>query len=411
MTTQMVLLVGGKTTDLDERSRTMPKALQPVNGKPFLLHVMENASRFGIAHFLLLAGHRGLEIQAALAGTSIPHADINVIVDPESLGTAGALRFAAKHLEPTFLMANSDGFFDINLLDVALPPPSPDWLGKLALRRVPDTERYGVVNVDAGRIVAFEPRGRGGEGIISGGVYLFHRDIVGQIGPGFRSLEQDVFPRTAAEGRLHGTVYEGGFIDIDAPAALDAAQQNIALMRRRPTAFLDRDGVLNVDHGYIHESNRFEWIPGAKAAVKRLNDAGYYTIIVTNQAGVAHGHYEEPHIHALHAWINSELRSTGAHIDAFYYCPYHPDGKIELYRRDSEDRKPSPGMLLRAGRDWPIDWERSFLIGDRATDLEAAQAAGVRSYLFGGGDLTEFLAACLERERQAVETTLSRPVP
>ncbi len=411
MTTQMVLLVGGKKTDRHERSRTIPKALQPVDGKPFLLHVMENATRFGITRFLLLAGHRGEEIQAAIAGAPIPHVDINVIVEPVPLGTGGALRFAAEHLEPTFLMANSDSFFDINLLDVALPPPSPDWLGKLALRRLPDTERYGVVNVDAGRIVAFEPRGNGGEGIIDGGVYLLHRDIIDRIGPGLQTLEQDVFPRTAAEGRLHGTIYDGGFIDIGAPAALDTAQHDIPRLRRRPAAFLDRDGVLNVDHGYIHESSRFEWIPGAKAAVKRLNDAGYYTIIVTNQGGVAHGHYEEPHIHALHAWINSELRTVGAHIDAFYHCPYHPEGKIEPYRRESEDRKPAPGMLLRAGREWPIDWERSFLIGDRATDMEAAQAAGVRSYLFEGGDLTEFLAACLAQERQAVETTLTRPVP
>ena len=184
--------------------------------------------------------------------------------------------------------------------------------------------------MEAGRIVAFEPRGSGGEGVINGGVYLLRRDIVGQIGPGFQSLEQDVFPRTAAEGRLHGSIYEGDFIDIGVPAALDAAQRDIPRMRRRPAAFLDRDGVLNVDHGYIHESSRFEWIPGAKAAVKRLNDAGYYTIIVTNQAGVAHGHYEEPAIQALHAWINSELRSVGAHIDAFYYCPYHPEGLIKL---------------------------------------------------------------------------------
>ena len=411
MTTQFVFLVGGKGTRLGDRSLTTPKPMLEVAGKPFIVHLMENANRFGITRFLLLAGHLGERVRETLASAAIPQVDVEVVIEPEPLGTAGALRFAANHLEPTFLMANGDSFFDINLLDVALPPRSADWLGKLALRRLPNTERYGVVNVEAGRIVAFEPRGSGGEGVINGGVYLLRRDIVGQIGSGFQSLEQDVFPRTAAEGRLHGSIYDGDFIDIGVPAALDAAQRDIPRMRRRPAAFLDRDGVLNVDHGYIHESSRFEWIPGAKAAVKRLNDAGYYTIIVTNQAGVAHGHYEEPAIHALHAWINSELRSVGAHIDAFYYCPYHPEGQIEAYRRDSEDRKPAPGMLLRAGREWPIDWERSFLIGDRPTDMQVAQAAGVRGYLFERGDLAEFLAACLVRERQAVESALTRPIP
>ena len=130
---------------------------------------------------------------------------------------------------------------------------------------------------------------------------------------------------------------------------------------------------------------------GAREAVKHLNDVGYYTFVVTNQAGVAHGYYAEEDIHRLHTWVNAELRRTGAHIDAFYHCPYHPEGTVEAYRRVSEDRKPSPGMLLRAKEAWPIDWSRSFLIGDRDSDMAAAAAAGVAGHPFQGGDLLAFL--------------------
>jgi D-glycero-D-manno-heptose 1,7-bisphosphate phosphatase len=161
----------------------------------------------------------------------------------------------------------------------------------------------------------------------------------------------------------------------------------------RPAAFLDRDGVLNHDIDYVHRPEDFRWIDGAQAAVKRLNDAGYYVIVVTNQSGVARGYFEETAVHRLHSWINDELRGSGAHIDAFYHCPYHPEGKVEAYRRHSEDRKPEPGMLLCAKREWPIDWAHSFLIGDKESDMQAAAAAGVPGYLFRGGNLREFLEA------------------
>ena len=167
---------------------------------------MENATRFGITRFLLLRGTPRRGDSRCLASALIPQVDINVIVEPEPLGTAGALRFAAKRLEPTFLMANGDSFFDINLLDVALPPRPADWLGKLALRRLPNTERYGVVNVDAGRIVAFEPRGSGGEGVINGGVYLLRRDIVERIGPGLQIARTGRIP--ARRGRRAAPRYD-----------------------------------------------------------------------------------------------------------------------------------------------------------------------------------------------------------
>jgi D-glycero-D-manno-heptose 1,7-bisphosphate phosphatase len=175
----------------------------------------------------------------------------------------------------------------------------------------------------------------------------------------------------------------------------------IARMQSRPAAFLDRDGVLNHDTGYVHTPDRFEWITGAREAVKHLNDAGCYVFVVTNQAGVAHGYYDEAAIHALHEWLNGELRRTGAHIDAFYHCPHHPEGAVAAYRRTCDHRKPAPGMLLRARAQWPIDWGRSFLIGDRDSDIAAAAAAGIPGYKFVGGDLLSFL----------LSTALASPVP
>jgi D-glycero-D-manno-heptose 1,7-bisphosphate phosphatase len=166
----------------------------------------------------------------------------------------------------------------------------------------------------------------------------------------------------------------------------------------RPAAFLDRDGVLNHDRGYIHQPADFVWIDGAQAAVRRLNDEGYRIFVVTNQTGVARGLYSETDIVALHDWVNADLARGGARIDAFYHCPHHPDFGPPEYRRHCTCRKPGPGMLLKAMTDFPIDTARSFLIGDRDTDLGAAKAAGIDGHLFAGGNLLGLVEGVLRGE-------------
>jgi D-glycero-D-manno-heptose 1,7-bisphosphate phosphatase len=161
----------------------------------------------------------------------------------------------------------------------------------------------------------------------------------------------------------------------------------------KPALFLDRDGVINVDHGYVSRWEDFQWIPGARETVAAFNRAGWIVVVVTNQSGVGRGHYTEDDMHALHARMREELAAAGAHVDAIYFAPHHPDSKLERYRHpDHPDRKPNPGMLLRALQDWPIDREASFLVGDKPSDLEAAMRAGVRGLLFEGGNLHQFLA-------------------
>lgn len=152
--------------------------------------------------------------------------------------------------------------------------------------------------------------------------------------------------------------------------------------------FFDRDGVLNEEVGYLWEIERFKWIDGARDAVKLCNERGLLTVVVTNQSGIARGLYTSRHVDALHDFMQRSLAQIGAHIDAFYYCPHHPEGTVAEFSVACECRKPKPGLILRACAELNINPAQSILFGDSQRDIEAAQAAGLHAGIFfTGGNL------------------------
>jgi len=155
--------------------------------------------------------------------------------------------------------------------------------------------------------------------------------------------------------------------------------------------------VLNVDVGYAHRPDQLAFVAGAVEAVRRLNQAGWRVIVVTNQAGVARGYYDEAAVHDFHSAMNQALAAQGAHIDAFYHCPFHEEASIAAYRHENHpDRKPNPGMLLRALADVGVAPQDAFMIGDRDSDMQAAKRAGVQGYLFSGDNLDGLVRRILD---------------
>lgn len=381
---QAVILAGGLGTRLGALTHTTPKPLLPVGGIPFLEHVVWNLKRHGIRDILFSIGYRAERIVEHFGDGSGFGVAIDYVIEQSPAGTGGALLLCRDKLQERFLMLNGDTLFDINFLDLALMAQEEGALACLALRHVPQAGRYGRVDLQGRRVAAFVEKSDNNPGLISGGISVLAREILEYIPGAPSSLEKDVMPRLAAEGGVSGKAYSGFFLDIGLPETLAEAQTTVPAWRCKPALLMDRDGVINVDYGYVHTPEQFCWIPGAPEAIKAANDAGWLTIVVTNQAGIARGYYTEDEFHAFMHYINGMLRERGAHLDAWYFCPHHPTEGKGAYRQSCDCRKPRPGMIQQALKEWGFDPHRSLIVGDKPFDLEAGAALGIPGILFAG---------------------------
>jgi D-glycero-D-manno-heptose 1,7-bisphosphate phosphatase len=299
---QAVLLVGGRGTRLGELTRDTPKPLLEVAGRPFILWLVDELRRFGVGDILLLAGYRAEQFAALFAR----EADVRVVAEEHPLGTGGALRFAIEHLADRFFFLNGDSFFDINLWDLAAFEPAAE--ATLAVRTVADAARYGRVQLEGRQITGFASRSSAsGAGLINGGVGVFARRIVDRIEAGRPvSIEADVYPSLAAEGRLAGRAYDGAFIDIGVPEEFQRAQSFIPhQLRRGAVVFYTAQTLLD---GGRETSRR----PGEHArttivdAIKAVNDAGLLALMAAPSG---------PSVASYRAQANAILAPFGAHLD------------------------------------------------------------------------------------------------
>ncbi len=399
---QCAVLVGGLGTRLGALTADTPKPILPCGDRPFLAWLLRECVRFGVEDIILLTGHLSDRVAAAAEAIrpTLPGTPrFTISREPVRAGTGGALVHARSLLDDRFLLLNGDSLFDFNMANLLADAAGDgaDVIGRMVLRRLADVSRFGVVACEGDRVTAFHARPPAGitGGTINAGIYAFRRALLDHLEPTC-SLERDVLPRLAQTGGLRGTVGQGYFRDIGVPDDFAAAQTEVPRLLRRRALFLDRDGVVNRDHGYVGTRERFAWMPGALAAIRHATASGWHVFVVTNQAGVARGYYTEADVGVLHAWMADEARRAGGTIDDVRYCPFHPEGTVPAYRRASDWRKPAPGMLLDLIRAWELDPAHCVLIGDQPTDLAAAAAAGMAAHLFTGGDLAAFVVPLLD---------------
>ena len=194
-------------------------------------------------------------------------------------------------------------------------------------------------------------------------------------------IDKDLILKTNYKNNIFAKYYSNDFIDIGTPKDLKKSSSFLNKNILKPCAFLDRDGVINEDLSYVHTPARTKWKKNIFEAIKYLNDNNFRVIILTNQAGIAKGYYNLKNYINYSKWFINQFIKKGSFIDQIYFCPFHPDGKIKKFRKKSNLRNPGNGMIIRAFKDCEINKKKSFLIGDRDSDILAGKKSSIKSFL------------------------------
>lgn len=369
--TQAVILAGGRGSRLRPLTDARPKPLIEFHGRPFLGYLLELLREQGFEQVLLLLGYLPEAIQIYCGDGSRWGLAIDSVVSEVEDDTGRRLKLAASRLDPVFLLCYCDNYWPM--------PFGRMWQRYLAtgaeamLTVYENRERYTKDNVrldDEGRIITYDKdRTRPGLSGVEIGYGLLRRELIATLPDANCCFEREAYPQLAAAKTLWAYVTGHRYYSVSSHERLPLTEQFLA---RRPAVILDRDGVLNVrppKARYVRSWADWRWMPGALEALRVLNEAGARVIVVSNQAGIARGALTQAHVADIHARMTREAREAGGEITAIYICPHGWDDGCNC-------RKPKPGMLFAAQRDWHLDLSRTPLFGDDERDGQAAEAAG-----------------------------------
>lgn len=403
--TQAVILAGGKGTRLASRLAGKPKPLVDVDGVPLLRRQIEALAEYGVDDIVLLVNHAADQIAEFVARADLP-ARVALIDDGQPKGTAGATLACLDRLEDRFAVVYGDTLFDLDVEHMISEHVVAGADATLLLHPNDHPADSDLVEIDRdGWITAFHPyphdHGRNLRNLVNAAFYIVEKRALepwaGKMGVG--DFAKHLFPAMLTEGaRLKGHVSFEYIKDIGTPARLDKAERHLrsGLVRRarrdrrQCAVFVDRDGTLNRLNGHISRADDLELFAHVGAAVKRLNDAEYRVVVITNQPVLARGECDETGLARIHAKLEAGLGADGAYLDAIHYCPHHPDrgfaGEVEELKRACDCRKPGTAMVEAAAQAMNIDLAQSWMIGDSTADIAMAERAGLRSVLVATGE-------------------------
>lgn len=394
---RVVIIAGGQGTRIASVNSEIPKAMIPVCGKPIIEHEVELCKRYGYTDFLFIIGHMGAQISSYFGNGERWGVKIAYYQETQPLGTAGALGYLKDELKEDFFVFYGDTIVDFDMKAMLAYHQVKKADATLFLH--PNDHPYDsdIVDLDAdGKVRRFynKPHEEGfvSRNIVNAALFIFSPKILTQIEVGVKShIEKNVLPRCLENGmNLYGYVSFEYIKDMGTPDRYyavcdDMKNGKVARLNRanpRPAIFLDRDGTISKEVNLLNKPEQLELIEGAAETIRLINKSDYLAVIVTNQPVIARNLCSLEELDYIHATLETMLGKEGAYVNAIYYCPHHPDkGYPEErpeYKIDCECRKPKPGMLIQAAKDWNIDLSQSFMIGDTTRDLQAGVNAHVK---------------------------------
>ena len=389
-----VIMAGGRGTRIASVNSEVPKPMIPIAGKPILEWQIECLRRQGLTEVILVVGYLGHIIREYFGDGSRFGVSVSYVVEEEPLGTAGALYLLKDTLAgDDFLLLCGDIIFDVDFSRFLAYHRQKG--GVATLLTHPNSHPYdsGIIEADEdGRITGWlhkEEERLWYRNRVNAGIHLFSDRILSRFTCLKKTdLDREVLKPLISEGTLYAYDSPEYVKDMGTPDRYYSVTRDIEsglveaknLAHTQRAVFLDRDGTINRYVGFLRNIDDFTLLPRAAEAVKLINESGLLAIVVTNQPVIARGEVTTAELDTIHRKMETLLGAEGAYLDAVYYCPHHPDrgfaGEIPALKIDCDCRKPKPGLLLRAARDYHIDLSRSYMIGDGDNDMAAGRAAG-----------------------------------
>jgi D-glycero-D-manno-heptose 1,7-bisphosphate phosphatase len=380
---QAVILAGGLGTRLGNITKKIPKPLIKINNKPFIEYLLFNLSRQGFRKVLILCSYKSNFFFKKYHNKKYLNLKIICLEEKIPAGTGGALLNAKKFLEDNFLLCNGDTYLDFNVNNLCLAFNPKKMLALISSSYSKTANRYTNIKIEKNGLVrTFDKINKSQKFYFNAGYYVCSKKILKFLNKNC-SLENDIFPKIIKKKKLYSinnNISYKKFIDIGILRDLKKAKIFLKKIIHKPAIFLDRDGVLNRDSGYVYKIKDFIWKKNIIKLIKYFNDNNYYVIVLTNQSGVGRGFYKEKDVKKLHNWINLELRKKGAFIDKFYYAPYYFNSKYAIYRKNKILRKPNSGMLDLALTEFNINLNKSIMLGDKDIDYMTAKKKKIKFY-------------------------------
>ena len=290
------------------------------------------------------------------------------------MGTGGALLNLKKVKINDFILTNGDTIFDINLNEL-INSYKKDKLGCVALtHNKKNTNSFKLNNLGIKKnIILYKKKSN----LINGGIYFFKKKILTLLPDKPTSLEDDILPKIINKKLLLGKIYKNFFLDIGTPKYLKISEKLLKNYFEKPGAFLDRDGVINYDYGYVHKRKNFKFRKGVIKGLQYLIKNNYMIFLVTNQAGIAKGIFKENDFLNLHNTLKKELFRKNIFFNEVQYCPFHPKGKILKFKKKSNLRKPGNQMVKNIFKNYLVNNKKSFMIGDKLSDKKCAKKSNL----------------------------------
>ena len=373
----LVILAGGRGTRIKEFLGNKPKPMVKFNNIYFLQYLINSLSKFSFNKIYILSGYKHKIIFNNFHNKVFNLTKVKCLKEQNLMGTGGALLNLKKEKMNDFVLVNGDTIFDIDLKNL-IKICKKKYLGTIALttnKKNINSLKLNNLGIKNQKLV-YQKKGK----YINGGIYFFKKKILELLPVKKFSLENDFLPKLINKKLINGKFYDNFFLDIGTPKYFKISENKLKKYFKKPAAFLDRDGVINYDLGYVYKKKDFILKKGVIDGLKNLKKKNYFIFLITNQAGIAKGIFKEKDFFELQFFLNKKLSKHNIMINDVQYSPFHPKGKILKFRKNSNLRKPGNQMIKNIFNKFIIDKKKSFMVGDKISDKKCAEKSNIKFY-------------------------------